>query len=70
MLIQIVIRLVVYTDQYIVRQGPASEGSGASSDASNATDDENGAARNTSNTGDVGRSYGIDNTVSILWISS
>ena len=63
MLIQIVIRLVVYTDQYIVRQGPASEGSESSSYSSNATDDELETRRNASTNREAGRTYGIDNTV-------
>lgn len=69
MLIQIVIRLILYTDQYILRVGSVIEGS-VSSASSNATDNDDSTGRNESVIQDDSRSggeqrivRGIDNTV-------
>ena len=69
MFIQIVIRLILYTDQYILRKGNILEGSGSSSSSSDATDNGGGTGTNTT-VNDVDRSngetktiHGIDNTV-------
>ena len=73
MLIQIVIRLILYTDQYITRLGSLVEGSGPSS-SSNATDTEDATGRNESVIEDDNRrggeqriARGIDNTVICLF---
>ena len=74
MFIQVVIRLILYTDQYISRSGTTN--GGGSSYSSDAAEDEGGEGRNSS-TGDDRTSggsggldivHGIDNTVSILWV--
>ena len=74
MFIQVVIRLILYTDQYISRSGTTN--GGGSSYSSDAAEDEGGEGRNSS-TGDGRTSggsggldivHGIDNTVSIFWV--
>jgi hypothetical protein len=73
MLIQIVIRLILYTDQYILRQGSVVEGSDPSY-SSNATDTDDANGRNASVIEDDNRRggehrivRGIDNTVICLF---
>ena len=69
MIIQIVIRLIINTDQYITRIGTIIEGSGSQS-TSNNTDVEDTSSTNSSYTEDARQIKGIDNTVSKLWLTS
>ena len=76
MLIQIVIRLILYTDQYILRKGSTeSNESGSYSSSSDATDDGGGTAKNISvhdtadtTNGETNIIRGIDNTVRHLFL--
>lgn len=63
MFIQIVIRLILYTDQYILRKGTNIGGSGSSSSSSDATDDGGGTGGNDTSNGETKSIRGIDNTV-------
>ena len=67
MLIQIVIRLIINTDQYITRIGTIIEGSDSQS-SSNDTEAVGSSETNTSYTGDEEQKIikGIDNTVSSI----
>ena len=73
MFIQVVIRLIIYTDQYISRSSIAN--GGGSSYSSDVAEGEGGDGRNSSagddrNSGEGGGLdivRGIDNTVSIFW---
>ena len=71
MIIQIVIRLIINTDQYITRIGTIIEGSDSES-SSNNTEADDTSSTNSSYNGDEGQNIikGIDNTVRLLssWI--
>ena len=64
MIIQIVIRLIINTDQYITRIGTIIEGSDSES-SSNNTEVDDTSSTNSSYNGDEGQNIikGIDNTV-------
>ena len=72
MFIQVVIRLILYTDQYISRSSIAN--GGGSSYSSDHAADEGGEGRNSSagddrnsgGSGELDIGHGIDNTVSIF----
>ena len=68
MIIQIVIRLIINTDQYITRIGTIIEGSGSES-SSNNTEVDDTSSTNSSYNGDEGQNIikGIDNTVRHLF---
>ena len=68
MIIQIVIRLIINTDQYITRIGTIIEGSDSES-SSNNTEADDPSSTNSSYNGDGGQNMikGIDNTVGHLF---